>query len=168
MSGKVLVAYASRAGSTGEVAEAIGEALCEGGAAVDVRLAKEVTDVGSYRAVVVGSAARMGQWLPEAVKFVNTHKEGLSQMPVAYFTVCLTMTDDTEENRREATTYTDPVHEIVQPLDVGLFAGALDYRKLSLPFRLIMKGMKAEEGDFRDWGAIRAWATDVRPALLGA
>lgn len=168
MSDKILVAYASKCGSTGEVAEAIGEVLCKGGVAADVRLAKGVTDVGSYRAVVTGSAARMGRWLPEAVKFVETHKEALSQMPVAYFTVCLTMADDTEENRREVAAYMDPVREMVQPLDVGLFAGALDYGKLPLPFRLIMKGMKAEEGDFRDWEAIRAWAADLRPALLGA
>ncbi len=51
---KILVAYASRAGSTGEVAEAIGQVLCEAGAAVDVRLAKGVTDLSPYRAVVEG------------------------------------------------------------------------------------------------------------------
>ena len=77
MGNKILIAYASACGSTGEVAEAIGQELCSAGAAVDVRLAKRVSDLGPYRAVVVGSAIRMGRWLPEAVKFVETHREAL-------------------------------------------------------------------------------------------
>ena len=166
MSEKILVAYASKCGSTGDVAETIGQALCDGDGAVDVRLAKDVTDVGPYRAVVVGSAIRMGRWLPEAVKFVETHRDALSQVPVAYFTVCMTLQDDTEENRREVAAYVDPIREMVQPADVGAFAGAMDYGKLSLPFRLMIKAMKVPEGDFRDWDSIRTWGTDLRPMLL--
>jgi len=166
MEDRILVAYASRAGSTGEVAEAIGKALCEGGAAVDVRLAKDVTDLSSYRAVVVGSAIRVGKWLPEAVEFVETHQEALSRMPVAYFAVCLTLKEDTEENRGEVSTYLDPVCEIVQPVDVGLFAGGMDYSKLPFILRVMMKGMKSPKGDFRNWEAIRAWAGQVRDRLV--
>lgn len=168
MNEKILVAYASKCGSTGEVAEAIGQVLCDGGAATDVRLAKDVTDVNGYRAVVVGSAVRMGQWLPEAVKFVETHQDALNQMPVAYFTVCMTMQEDTEENRREVMGYLDPVREIVQPRDVGLFAGAIDYSKMGFVFRLVIKAMKVPEGDFRNWDNIRDWAASVRPLLLSA
>ena len=167
MSERILVAYASRAGSTGEVAEVIGEVLCDGGEAVDVRLAKDVTDVSPYRAVVVGSAIYMGRWMSEAVKFVETHRDALSQLPVAYFTVCLTMKDDTEENRRTVAAYLDPVREVVQPVDVGLFAGRLDSSKLSFIYRLIIKAMGQPEGDFRNWEAIRAWAGELVP-LLGS
>jgi menaquinone-dependent protoporphyrinogen oxidase len=166
MSERILVAYASKCGSTGEVAEAIGEALCNGGAAVDVQRVKNVSDVSPYRAVVVGSAIRMGRWLPEAVKFVEMHRDALSQVPVAYFAVCMTLQEDTEENRREAAAYLDPVREMVQPVDAGLFAGAMDYGKLSLPFRWIIQAMKVPEGDFRDWDSIRAWGTNLRPMLL--
>jgi len=168
MSDKILVAYASRCGSTGEVAEAIGQVLCDAGAAVDVRLAKNVTDVSPYRAVIVGSAIRMGRWLPEAVGFVETHREPLSRVPVAYFLSCMTLEDDTEEKRRTVAIYLDPVREIVQPVDVGLFAGAMDYDKLPFIFRLMMKTLGTPEGDFRDWEGIRAWADGLRPALLGA
>ena len=166
MENKVLVAYASRAGSTGEVAEAIGQVLCEAGAAVDVRLAKEVTDLSPYRAVVVGSGIRVGKWLPEAVEFVERHREALSRMPVAYFLVCLTLKENTEENRREVSAYLDPVCEMVQPVDVGLFAGAMDYSKLPFILRLMMKAMKSPEGDFRNWETIRAWADQVRARLV--
>ena len=166
MKDKILVAYASRAGSTGEVAEAIGQVLCEAGAAVDVRPAKEVTDLSPYRAVIVGSAIRVGKWLPEAVEFVENHRETLSQISVAYFAVCLTLKEDTEENRREVSAYLDPVCEIVQPVDVGLFAGAMDYSKLPFILRLVMKAMKSPKGDFRDWEAIRAWANRVHDRLI--
>lgn len=166
MNDKILVACASRAGSTGEVAEAIGKVLCEGGAAVDVRLAKDVTDLSPYRAVVVGSGIRVGKWLPEAVEFVETHREALSHIPVAYFAVCLTLKEDTEENRREVSTYLESVCEIVQPVDVGLFAGAMDYSKLPFILRLVMKAMKSPKGDFRDWEIIRAWADRVHDRLI--
>jgi len=168
MSEKILVAYASKCGSTSEVAEAIGQTLCDAGAAVDVRLAKDVTDVSEYRAVVVGSAIRAGQWLSAATKFVETHRDALSRVPVAYFAVCLTLQEDTEEKRREVAAYLAPVREMVQPVDEGLFAGAMNYSKLALPIRLMMKVMKSPEGDFRDWDSIRAWAAGLHPTLLGA
>jgi menaquinone-dependent protoporphyrinogen oxidase len=95
----MLVAYATTAGSTAEVAEAIGEELRSMGAEVDVRLAKEVKAVSPYGAVIVGSGIRAGQLLPHATKFVQKNREALSQVPMAYFVVCLTMKDDTEENR---------------------------------------------------------------------
>ena len=168
MSDKILVAYASKCGSTGEVAEAIGQVLCDDNTAADVRSVADVTDVNGYQAVVVGSAIRMGQWLPEATAFVEAHRDVLSQVPLACFVVCMTLQEDTEANHREVTAYSDPIRELVQPVDVGQFAGAMDYGKLPLVFRLVMKGMKVPEGDFRDWNKIRDWAADVRPHLLGA
>jgi menaquinone-dependent protoporphyrinogen IX oxidase len=41
----ILVAYASRAGSTHEIAEAVGRTLGEHGAAFKVRSVKDVTDL---------------------------------------------------------------------------------------------------------------------------
>ena len=170
MKSKLLIAYASRCGSTGGVAEAIGKALGETGAAVDVRLVENVNDLSPYRAVIVGSAIRMGKWLPEAVEFVKTHQDKLSRVPVAYFVVCLTMKDDTLENRRKALAYLDPVRKQVpqvKPLDIGLFAGAIDFNKLSFVYSLILKVKGAHEGDFRNWEAIRTWAAGMCPALWG-
>jgi flavodoxin len=61
----MLVAYASKAGSTGEVTEVIGRVLCDEGAAVEVKPIREVDDPSGYGAVVVGGAVRMGRWLPD-------------------------------------------------------------------------------------------------------
>ena len=168
MKNRLLIAYGSRCGSTGGVAEAIGQVLSMAGAAVDVRLVKDVNDLSPYQGVIVGSAIRMGKWLPEAVEFVKTHQDTLSRVPVAYFAVCLTMKDDTVENRRKALGYLDPVCKQfpqVKPVNIGLFAGAVDYSKLSFVYSLILKVKGAPEGDFRNWEAIRTWAGGVRPAL---
>ncbi|MBE9508223.1 MAG: flavodoxin domain-containing protein [Chloroflexi bacterium] len=163
----ILVAYATKAGSTAEVAAEIGRVIeSKGGCQVDVRPVGKLKEVGGYDAVIIGSAIRAGKWLPEATKFVEKHRDALSQVPVALFAVCLTLSEDTEENRRTVAAYLDPVREVVQPVDVGLFAGVMDYSKLSFILRLMMKAMKSPEGDFRDWEVIRAWADSVCPLLL--
>jgi len=169
MNDKILVAYATAAGSTGEVAETIGETLRDENTAVVVRRAKDVADVSGYSAVVVGTGIRAGRVYRKALAFLDTHQEALSKVPVAYFVVCMTMKDDTEENRRQTETYLDQMREQapqVQPVDVGLFGGVMDYSKLPLLLKLMMKAMKQTEGDFRNWEAIRAWAAGLRPALL--
>ena len=170
---RVLVAYASRCGSTGGVAEAIGQTLFNNGVGVDVRLVENVKDLSPYQSVVVGSAIRRSKWLPEAMEFVEANREFLKEVPVAYFLTCLTLSRNTEERRVKANGYLDPILKAVpqvQPVNTGLFAGVLDYSKLSWGMRMVMRrkmdkfGVK--EGDYRDWEAIRAWTSLVGPRLL--
>jgi menaquinone-dependent protoporphyrinogen oxidase len=171
---KVLVAYASFCGSTGGVAETIGQGLCDNGAAVDIRLVKNVEDLSPYKAAVIGSATRSSSWWPEAIEFVKTNQKILRQIPVAYFVTCLALYEDSEASRRVAKSYIDPVLKAVpkvQPVDLGLFAGALDYSKMNIIYRMVMKSkMKKRgvpEGDFWDWNTIRAWSKGLCSPLLG-
>ena len=164
---RLLVAYATRCGSTKGVAEAIGRGLAAAGWGVDVRPVGEVRDLRPYRAAVIGSPIRGGRWLPEAVDFVRKNGEALKRMPVAYFAVCLTLRDDTEGNRSEVAACLDPVCELVQPVELGLFAGALDPSSLPLVLRLLLRCIKAPAGDFRDWNAIRAWAVKLGKEMTG-
>lgn len=174
MNDRILVAYASCCGSTGEVAEVIGQVLRDGKSnghtIVDVRRAQDVTDVRPYRAIVVGSAIRFGRWMPEVVRFVKTHEELLSRMPVAYFIVCGHLKDDTPENRHEVKEYLDKMQKRtprITPIAAEAFAGKLDPNTLPLPqiVRLLMELVHTRTGDWRNWQAIRAWATCLRLML---
>ncbi|HEX2922886.1 MAG TPA: flavodoxin domain-containing protein [Chloroflexota bacterium] len=170
MSDKILVAYASRTGSTAGVAEAIGRVLAESGPQVDVRPMKEVKDVTHYRAVVAGSAIRGCKWLPEAMEFVQLHQSMLASKPFAAFLVCITLATQNEEWHKGVATWMEPVRAMVKPVSEGLFAGTLNLDKLPLlPDGLTMRVPVAlgifPQGDHRDWGAIRAWATELRPKL---
>jgi menaquinone-dependent protoporphyrinogen oxidase len=160
---KVLVTYASKYGSTGGVADAIGKELCRKDVAADVVLIKNAGNVGSYQGVVIGSAIYRGRWMSEAADFVEKNRDILRLVPVAYFLVCMTLSQPTEKNRAEVLSYMDPILKAVpeiRPVGIGTFAGALDYNNLSWLNKKIMKSKGSPEGDFRDWNAIRAWARE--------
>jgi menaquinone-dependent protoporphyrinogen oxidase len=162
---KILVAYASEFGTTRDVAEVIGEVLCEGGASVDIKWVNNVKDLNHYDAVIIGSAIQYDKWMPEAIQFVTTHQNSLSQLPVAYFFTCLTLSRLTEKTERQAMAYSDKIYSLlpqVKPVSVGRFAGVLDYSKMSFFYRQISRVLYfilgVKEGDYRDRDAIRAWA----------
>lgn len=166
MKKNILVAYASKYGSTGGVADAVARELCAAGLNADVSLIRNARNLGSYQGVVVGSAIYMGKWMPEAVDFLKQNRETLRQMPVAYFIACISMARPDEKKRAEALSYTDTIMKAVpdiKPISVGTFAGALNYSNLSWAIKPIMKAKGAPEGDFRDWNAIRDW---TRQSLL--
>ena len=171
MSNRILVTFASRTGSTAEVAEAIGKTLSEGGSQVDVIAMKDVKDLSPYQAVVVGSAIRASKWLPEAAEFVQRHRAELAQKRCALFTVCITMAMKNAENYRSGVMeWIAPVRLLVKPIREGLFAGRLDFSKLpfnwdSILFRITVALGIFPRGDHRDWNAIRAWAEGLKPAL---
>jgi len=163
MEKRVLVTYASKYGSTGGVADAIGKELCDKGATADVVLIKNAGNISSYQGVVIGSAIYMGKWMSEAVDFVKQNRDVLRQVPVAYFLVCMTLSQPTEKNRAEVLAYMDPILKAVpeiKPVGIGTFAGAIDYNNLSWLNKKILKSKGTPEGDFRDWNAIRAWARE--------
>jgi menaquinone-dependent protoporphyrinogen oxidase len=164
---RALVLYATRAGSTAEVADRIGRKLSEAGWSVDVGSVKTAGDLRGYQAVVIGSAIRMGSVLPEIREFVQARRAELKRLPVAYFVVCMTMQEDTPENRAEANSYLDPLRSAVKPVEVGLFAGEVDYSKLGAGTRLMARMADLPAGDYRDWTAIETWARALA-AKLGA
>ncbi len=165
MEDKILLVYATRCGSTEEIARYIGKELSSLGVPVDILPAKKDIDIAGYKAVIVGSAVRIGKCMEEAVEFVTSRRKELIKLPVAYFVVCLTMKDDTEENRVKTFDFLKLLSDTVEPVKVGLFAGSVDYKKFSLPLRLMAKSVKIPEGDYRDWDKIKEWTLSLKQTL---
>jgi len=171
MLNRILVTYASRAGSTADIAEAIGRILSEGGAWVDVIPMNEVKDLSAYQAVVAGSAIRGSRWLPEALQFVETHKLALAKKTCAMFTVCITMAmKNAEKYRTGVAGWVAPVRAMVRPVDEGFFAGMLDFSKLPFNWDTLMLRLTVAlgifpRGDHRDWNAINNWAKGLKSVL---
>ncbi len=161
MNKRILVTYATRAGSTAEVAAAIGKTLNKRGFAVDVKSVKDQPELKDYQAILMGSAIRMGNWLPEAVAYVKDNQESLKKLPFATFSIHLQNLGDDELSLLNRQAYLNAVRTLVKPLDEGYFAGNMDLSKLSFADRLITKMVKAETGDQRDWDKINTWATTV-------
>ncbi len=170
MSERILVTYATRFGSTAEIAARIGEVLKRDGVVVDVLPVENVRSLRHYSAVVLGSPIRGSKWVQEATDFLAAHRAELSRVPVAYFTVCLTLHENTAENRRIVRAYHDPLLQEfpeVHPASIGMFAGKIDYNRLSWILRLMAKSAKVPEGDWRNWRQIEDWARSILPQLIG-
>jgi menaquinone-dependent protoporphyrinogen oxidase len=191
MQKRILVAYATNSGSTGEVAEVVGAELTRDGAPVDVCRISDVTDVCPYGAVVVGAPMILG-WHRDAVNFVRAHKEDLAKVPVAYFFTAMSLThvpqtaglnlpvfedpalvkpprNPSRLSLRE--NYATPAHYLSpvlgkgnpSPARVAFFAGRMDYRKLNiLQMLFVMLVIGAQPGDYRSWPAIEGWAAGLR------
>lgn len=163
---KILVVYGTKTGCTQGVAEEIGATLAAVGVQADVKSAEDKPDPAAYDAVLVGSGVRAGSWHGAVKEWVTSNAGALRERPVAFFTACLTMASDPGK-ADEVRAYTDTLiaDSGVQPVDIGLFAGMNEPKAFSLPERLILKALKAPQGDFRDFEAIGAWARDVAGKL---
>jgi menaquinone-dependent protoporphyrinogen oxidase len=159
----VLVAYASKHGATQGIAERIAEKLRQLGKAAEARPVDEVADPTSYEAFVIGSAIYFGSWLKEATEWVHHNQAILARHPVWLFSVGPLGTDvkDAEPQPKEMT----ELQQALQPRDQRIFFGALDHDKLSFAERVMVKAVRAPEGDFRDWQAVEAWAANIARGL---
>jgi menaquinone-dependent protoporphyrinogen oxidase len=165
MSKRVLIAYATKCGSSMEVAEAIGKTISQNDIAVDIKSVKKMADITGYDAVILGSAVRMGQWLPEAVDFIKRHQSRLNQLPMAIFSVHIMNMGDSPESIAARQAYTVPVREMITPSAEAFFPGQIDASKLSFFERMLGRIVSAPEGDFRDWEAINSWAAEAYTSL---
>jgi menaquinone-dependent protoporphyrinogen oxidase len=158
----VLVVYGTKTGCTAGIAEQIGATLAEAGLTAEVHPVEKAPEPSGYRAVIVGSGVRAGNWHGAVKEWVTTHAEALASRPVAMFTACLTMASDPDK-ADEVRAYTDPLlaETGITPIDIGLFAGMNEPKAFSLPERLIMKAMKAPQGDFRNYEAVAEWTRGV-------
>jgi menaquinone-dependent protoporphyrinogen oxidase len=167
MEHKVLVAYATKRGATAEIAEKIGEAIRNNDLNVDVLPVGQVKELEPYRAVVLGSAAYIGQWRKEAKKFIRDNENALSTLPVWLFSSGPTEEGDPVELMKGwlYPKSLQPVIDNIEPRDITVFHGVITREKLNFLEKWMLKTAKAPIGDFRDWEAIAAWANNIASEL---
>jgi menaquinone-dependent protoporphyrinogen oxidase len=168
---KVLIAYDTKHGSTADIAEKIGDVLCENGLRVDIRLAYHVEDISAYDAIIIGSPVYYATFLSGTLQFLNRHKTTLANKTVAAFVVSvdvdkatgmvknsvLSMVKNTVFNKFSEITIIEPV---------GLLPGKFYFKEI---FPIEIVGFKlagfAESGDLMNDAFVRAWAEQIAPLL---
>lgn len=169
---KVGVFYASRHGATRGIAEYVAQVLRERGfaaEAVDVGGEEASEGLEGCEAFVLGSALYYGAWLEEGVRFARAlgdrMREEERSLPAWIFSSgpLGVRPDDPEPQPRQLGELT----EWLEPREHRIFYGALSHHSLGFAERMVVKGVRAPEGDFRDWEAIRSWAESIAEELGG-
>jgi len=165
---KILIAYASKYGSTAQIAENIALRLKKAGLTPVVKDVKEINSLAGYSAVIAGSAVYAGSWLKEGADFLGKYRQDLKARPTWFFSAGPTGKGDPVEQMK-GWRFPDslmPLADKIQPRDIAYFHGVLDMSKLRLAEKLIVYALKTPAGDFRDWEMINRWADQVALALL--
>jgi menaquinone-dependent protoporphyrinogen oxidase len=162
MQGKTLVGYATRSGSTQEVAEAIAAAFRERGLEADCQQLRDTRSVDSYRMLVIGAPLFMFHWHKDAFAFLNRNRAALANLPVAVFS--LGPFHDEEKEWQDIRAQFDRELATIpwfSPVARQVFGGKFDPTTLRFPMNLIPGLKKMPASDIRNWDAIRAWARDL-------
>lgn len=165
---RVLVVHGSRMGSTQEIAERIAGQLRASGLEAVAAAAGDLPDASGWDAFVVGAGVYAGHWHSDAVAFVDRNRDRLAESPVWLFS--------SGPVGDPATRY-DPVEpkdvgrlrRLVHPRDHRIFGGAFDRANVDRaglgPASSFIASRFIPEGDFRDWGEIEAWASEIAREL---
>lgn len=157
----ILVCYATRYGSTGDIARIIGKELEAAGFHVAVDSIADVKDPGNYDAIVIGSPLYMGKWLAEARDFVSRFRHSLQERPVAVFSVGYSLKDRTMEHLKSGEDALVPIRLFITPLSTGFFPGKVDPDRMSPADKAVVRLSGVTPGDFRDEDIVRSWAREL-------
>jgi len=176
---QILVAYASRHGSTQGIAARIAERLRADGLDVTLVEAAEAHDLSRYDAFVVGGAAYMFHWLKDATSLVRKNRVLLAARPTWLFSSGPIGTDTVDEKGRDVLETTVPkefaeLSDAIHPRGEKVFYGAWDpaAKPIGMTERIVTLMPASRnafpKGDFRDWAAIDAWADEIARELTAS
>jgi menaquinone-dependent protoporphyrinogen oxidase len=160
---KVLVAYASKHGSTAEIAAALADEIRRQGVEADCLPAEEVHDIEAYDGVVVGSAVYMKRWQRPAHKLLARHRRELAERPLWIFS-------SGPVGKDADPSWSEPggvVHlaESLGVRDHVVFGGSLPAEPHGFMQKAMVRDTPEELRDLRDFDQIRAWAAGIADAV---
>jgi menaquinone-dependent protoporphyrinogen oxidase len=155
----VLMAYATRNGSTRQVAEAVTAAMREAGAQVTALPARQAREsAAGYDLVVLGAPLYSGRWHRDAHRFLKRHRRELAAARVAVFG--MGPRTDTEEAWGRSRAQLDRAlakRAWLAPVAVTIFGG------VDPPGR-----GKRPQRDLRNWQTIHTWAKETLATAVRA
>ncbi len=162
----VLVAYASKRGSTAEIAETVAATLRREGLGVCLRRCEDVRDLDDFDAVVLGSAVYMKRWRGDARHFLKKNRKALRQMPFWVFS-----SGPVGDPAKDNPDWIEPPNLAEKIEDLGgrehvVFGGCLPTEPHGMMERAMVDGVPKEYRDRRDWGEIRGWAKQIAGDLV--
>jgi menaquinone-dependent protoporphyrinogen oxidase len=163
---RVLVAYDSKHGSTADIAEKIGDVLCENGFRVDMRPALKVEDISPYDAIVIGSPMYYATFLPGALKFLERHRNILAVKKAALFVTSTSVDKETGMvNKNHLSLIYSvlkkfPEIKILEP--IGLMPGKFYFKEI-FPVEVInfKQADYDERGDLLNYDFVRSWTEEI-------
>ncbi|MDN4482001.1 flavodoxin domain-containing protein [Demequina lignilytica] len=158
---KVLVAVGSKYGATREVATRIAEDIRSHGFEVDLLDACDVQGIQYYEAVIIGSAVYGGLWRRDASALIKQHRDELIAKDVWLFSVGM----ETVVKPGQPLDESDGFAREVQAHDHARFPGAINWDRLNVGEKALIKALNPPMGDFRDFTAVREWAERVAAKL---
>jgi menaquinone-dependent protoporphyrinogen oxidase len=169
---RVLVTYASKHGSTAEIARAIAEELKNNPGLDSDCVNVEVASLSVFDAVILGSAVYDGHWRREAQHFLKQHHDQLSKVPLWIFSSG-PVGEHLEEEVHKHPDWLEPHHVLDLAESAGMrghvvFGGKLPANPVGHAEKKLVEDTPAESRDARDWDAIREWADDVARQLTSA
>jgi len=169
---KILIVYGTTEGQTRKISHFMEVVLKDSGHQVIVADASETPPPPSlYDAVIIGASIHIHKYQSAVVHYINRHVDALNRMPGAFFSVCLAIASDLEEEHKEAKKITSDFLEAAgwKPLMVTQIAGALKYTQYDFFKRLIMRMIAKREGrttdtskdyEYTDWNAVREFVKE--------
>lgn len=164
---RVLVAYATTAGSTADVAEHIAEVLRTAGCEVLCRPADADVDPAGYDALVLGSAVHNIAWMPAAAELLQRAASGGTKVwcfsvgglnPYGRCTRYIVDRETERIGRRFPADFTPRNHRV--------FGGVVRAEATPLWGRLLYRLCGVRAGDHRDWSRIGGWAMSIALELM--
>ena len=165
MAQHILLAYATKYGSTAEIAEAMAEAMRKKDVEVSVQPARQVRSLSDYQAVVLGAPLFMYKWHKDARRFLAKQRKALESMPVAVFAAGPSFNGDEKEWKEAREQFDKELAQFpwLKPVAKEMFGGKFDPTLLGFPFNKTLKDIPA--ADLRDWDAIAKWGEEIAKKL---